>query len=160
MEEIHSTMVWTCEHSVFFSTNKHVTLCFVCSETLHGSVLRIDVDRRDSEREYAIPPDNPFVGDSTARPEIYAYGLRNPWRCSLDRGDPVTGHGAGRLFCGDVGQDDFEEIDIIEKGGNYGWRGFEGNLCFDQDVCNSRESCRDVIQYPVLLHCITNPLPK
>ena len=98
------------------------------------------MDRRDSEREYAIPVDNPFVNDSTARPEIYAYGLRNPWRCSLDRGDPVTGHREGRIFCGDVGQDDFEEIDIIEKGGNYGWRGFEGNLCFDQNICDTRES--------------------
>ena len=94
---------------------------------------------RDSGLEYAIPPDNPFVGDANARGEIYAYGLRNPWRCSLDRGDRDTGHGAGRLFCGDVGQDEFEEIDIIEKGGNYGWRGFEGSECFDQNICNSCE---------------------
>ena len=104
-------------------------ICLITRETLHGSVLRIDVNGRDSGLGYAIPPDNPFVGDANARGEIYAYGLRNPWRCSLDRGDRDTGHGAGRLFCGDVGQGTFEEVDIIEKGGNYGWKIFEGNMC-------------------------------
>ena len=87
------------------------------------------MNRRDPQKEYSIPPDNPFVNDTNARPEIYAYGLRNPWRCSIDPGDPDTGHGAGRIFCGDVGQDAFEEIDIIESGSNYGWKLFEGNMC-------------------------------
>ena len=113
--------------------------CILYRGTLLGSILRIDVNGRDPGLEYAVPPDNPFVGDPNARAEIYAYGLRNPWRCSLDRGDPDTGHGAGRLFCGDVGQDEFEEIDIIEKGGNYGWSGFEGNECFDRNICDSCE---------------------
>ena len=102
-----------------------------------GSVLRIDVDRKDSGKEYAIPADNPFVGVPNVRPEIYAYGLRNPWRCSIDRGDQETGEGRGRIFCGDVGQEEFEEIDLIEKGGNYGWEAFEGNSCFDKDLCHS-----------------------
>ena len=108
-------------------------------ETLYGSVLRIDVNKRDPQKEYSIPPDNPFVNDTNARPEIYAYGLRNPWRCSIDPGEPDTGHGAGRIFCGDVGQDDFEEIDLIEIGKNYGWKGLEGNNCFDDSICDSCE---------------------
>ena len=102
-----------------------------------GSVLRIDVDRKDSGKEYAIPADNPFVDDLNVKPEIYAYGLRNPWRCSIDGGDRETGEGRGRIFCGDVGQGEFEEVDIITKGGNYGWRAFEGNSCFDQSLCGS-----------------------
>ena len=93
------------------------------------------MDSRDPGLEYAIPPDNPFVNMSTTKPEIYAYGVRNPWRCSVDRGDPDTGYGAGRVFCGDVGQDAFEEVDIIEKGGNYGWRIFEGNSCTGLEEC-------------------------
>ena len=104
-----------------------------------GSVLRIDVDRQEAGKEYAIPADNPFVGMSGAQPEIYAYGLRNPWRCSIDRGDPETGEGEGRIFCGDVGQDRYEEVDIIEKGGNYGWKAFEGDSCFDRSKCQSCE---------------------
>ena len=103
-------------------------------------MLRIDVDRRESGMEYAIPPDNPFVNTPNSRPEIYAYGLRNAWRCSVDRGDPETGYGAGRIFCGDVGQNDFEEVDIIEKGGNYGWKIFEGDRCTGaQETCQSSE---------------------
>ena len=97
------------------------------------------MDNRDPDLEYAIPPDNPFVNTTDARPEIYAYGVRNPWRCSVDRGDRVTGYGAGRVFCGDVGQDAFEEVDIIEKGGNYGWSGFEGDSCFTSNICPTSE---------------------
>ncbi len=90
--------------------------------TLLGSILRIDVDHKESGREYAIPADNPFIDTPKARPEIYAYGLRNPWRFSFDRQ-------TGQLYAADVGQDEVEEIDIIEKGNNYGWRVMEGPQC-------------------------------
>uniref|UniRef100_A0A8B9RQ99 HHIP like 2 n=1 Tax=Accipiter nisus TaxID=211598 RepID=A0A8B9RQ99_9AVES len=88
--------------------------------TLLGKVLRIDVDGKSPDgKPYRIPPDNPFVSDPKARPEVYAYGVRNVWCCAADRGDPVTKKGRGRIFCGDVGQNRFEEIDIIVKGRNY-----------------------------------------
>ena len=67
----------------------------------------------------------------SSRPEVYAYGVRNMWRCSVDRGDPVTRYGRGRIVCGDVGQNRYEEIDIIVRGGNYGWRAKEGFECYD-----------------------------
>ncbi|MFI5219052.1 MAG: PQQ-dependent sugar dehydrogenase [Bacteroidia bacterium] len=86
-----------------------------------GKILRIDID---SKKPYAIPADNPFVGKTNTKPEIYAYGLRNPWHFSFDR---VT----GRLYCGDVGQNNWEETDIIEKGKNYGWRIMESSHCFN-----------------------------
>lgn len=87
-----------------------------------GKLLRIDVDSGDP---YAVPPDNPFVDEPDARPEIWALGLRNPWRFSFDLG------GQRRLFAGDAGQDLFEEVDVIERGGNYGWNVREGSHCFD-----------------------------
>lgn len=101
-----------------------------------GKVLRIDIDGSDSGgKPYSIPPDNPFPDDPGARPEVYAYGVRNMWRCSVDRGDQVSGHGRGRIFCGDVGQNRYEEVDIIVKGGNYGWRAKEGFECYDVKLC-------------------------
>lgn len=91
--------------------------------SLLGKILRIDVN---GQEPYGIPVDNPFVGQPPRRPEIWAYGLRNPWRFSFD-----TAAG-NRLFCSDAGQNLFEEIDIITRGGNYGWNIKEGKHCFDQ----------------------------
>uniref|UniRef100_A0A667YJL6 HHIP like 2 n=1 Tax=Myripristis murdjan TaxID=586833 RepID=A0A667YJL6_9TELE len=105
---------------------------------LLGKVLRIDVNGSDlSGKPYRIPPDNPFLNDPGARPEVFAYGVRNMWRCSVDRGDPVSRYGRGRIFCGDVGQNRYEEIDIIVKGGNYGWRAKEGFECYDLKLCHN-----------------------
>jgi glucose/arabinose dehydrogenase len=101
-------------------------------ETLLGSVLRIDVREASKERPYVVPVDNPFVGNADARDEIWAYGLRNPWRMAFD-------DTTGALWLGDVGQSSAEEIDIIERGANYGWNRFEGFACFDRDRGCDRE---------------------
>ncbi len=88
-------------------------------ETLLGSILRIDVDKNQNGLNYGIPEDNPFVIHPTNKKEIYAFGLRNPWRISFDSE-------SGKLWCADVGQNAYEEIDVIEKGANYGWNEMEG----------------------------------
>ncbi|KAK2170689.1 hypothetical protein LSH36_1g16004 [Paralvinella palmiformis] len=103
--------------------------------TLLGSVLRLDIDHYTSSHPYSIPSDNPFVNENGSRPEIFAYGIRNIWRCDVDEGDPETGYGRGRIICGDVGQGAYEEIDIIKRGRNYGWNSREGFECYRKDKC-------------------------
>ncbi len=113
-------------------------------DTLWGKVLRIDVD---GATPYAVPPDNPFVGTPNARGEIWAYGLRNPWRYAFDRCD-------GRLFLADVGQSSWEEVDIITKGGNYGWRIMEGNHCFNPpEGCDPTGLTPPIAEYSHSLGC-------
>ncbi len=87
-------------------------------QLLLGKMMRIDVDRTEGDLAYAIPADNPFRGRTDARPEIWAYGFREPWRFSFDR---VT----GELWLADVGQDRVEEVDIVQRGQNYGWNVYE-----------------------------------
>jgi glucose/arabinose dehydrogenase len=98
---------------------------------LLGKILRIDVDTPNGPVPYSSPPSNPFFGATPGLDEIFAYGLRNPYRFSFDRG---TGH----LYAGDVGQNAVEEVDIITLGGNYGWRIWEGTRCTGNDpaLCN------------------------
>jgi putative heme-binding domain-containing protein len=98
-----------------------------------GKMLRIDVDHQDAGTLYAIPKDNPFVGREGVRPEIWAYGFREPWRFSFD---PLT----GELWVGDVGQDLFEEVDIVQKGRNYGWNVYEGFERFSNRYLRENES--------------------
>ncbi|HLK52037.1 MAG TPA: PQQ-dependent sugar dehydrogenase, partial [Candidatus Angelobacter sp.] len=93
------------------------------TQILLGKLMRIDVNSTSPGKQYAIPADNPFASGG-GLPEIYAYGFRNPWRFSFD-------NSTGRLFMADVGQDMFEEIDIVQKGGNYGWNTMEGMHCFN-----------------------------
>ncbi|MDX1415722.1 MAG: PQQ-dependent sugar dehydrogenase [Candidatus Promineifilaceae bacterium] len=99
-------------------------------ESLHGKILRIDVD---SESPYAIPADNPFVSNPANRGEIWAYGLRNPWRFSIDRE-------TGDMFIADVGEHKWEEINFIPVGSgggqNFGWPCLEGDDIFVQEVCD------------------------
>jgi len=90
---------------------------------LLGKVLRIDVRAATAEKPYAIPADNPWPQTDGVRPEIWCYGLRNPWRISFDRAN-------GDLWCGDVGQNRLEEVDRLVKGGNYGWNAFEADEVF------------------------------
>ncbi|MDH3267915.1 MAG: PQQ-dependent sugar dehydrogenase [Ignavibacteria bacterium] len=106
--------------------------------TLLGKILRIDVD---GGTPYAIPATNPFY-DSTGnvRKEIYAWGMRNPWRCSFD---PVTGW----LWAGDVGQNAWEEIDVVENGKNYGWRCYEGTHTYNTSGCNYPEYINPIWEY-------------
>jgi glucose/arabinose dehydrogenase len=96
------------------------------TDVLLGKILRLDVNAKGDSTAYAIPQDNPFVGKPGCRPEIYALGVRNPWRMSFDR---KTGQG----WFGEVGQNLFEEINLLEKGANYGWRRRESFHPFGSD---------------------------
>ena len=110
--------------------------------TLLGSILRIDVDNSKVPKAYSIPSDNPFVNNTSGyKDEIYAYGLRNPWRMSQD---PVT----GTIWVGDVGQNKYEEVDIIEKGQNYGWNIMEGFSCYNPSTnCNMTGLEKPIFDY-------------
>ncbi|MBC8201752.1 MAG: PQQ-dependent sugar dehydrogenase [Planctomycetes bacterium] len=106
-------------------------------KTLLGTIIRIDINKKEGDKNYSIPEDNPFVKESNARSEIWAYGLRNPWRMSFDRK-------TGALWAADVGQNAWEEIDIIERGKNYGWNLREGKHDFKK---NNTKTTDPVFEY-------------
>ncbi|WP_337043649.1 PQQ-dependent sugar dehydrogenase [Emticicia sp. 17c] len=110
-------------------------------KNLLGKILRIDVNVAETT-PYGIPKDNPYIGNTEGfREEIYAYGLRNPWRFSFDKT-------TNNLWVGDVGQNKVEEIDIVTKGGNYGWRIKEANDCYDANAnCNQANLVAPVWSY-------------
>ena len=109
--------------------------------TVLGSILRIDVSGLSAPGDYEIPADNPFVGTEGARAEIWAFGLRNPWRFSFDLE-------TGLLWAGDVGEHEREEIDIITKGANYGWNIMEGSHCYSPATgCNQSGLTLPLVDY-------------
>ncbi len=109
--------------------------------TLLGKILRINVDSAGGGRQYSIPVSNPFYGNTSGyREEIYAYGLRNPWKFSFDL--PTN-----RIWAGDVGQNAYEEIDIIESGKNYGWNKMEGFHCYGTCDTTGKGFIRPVWEY-------------
>ncbi len=109
--------------------------------TLMGSLLRIDVDHTEAGKNYSVPKDNPFLNREGAQPEIYAYGFRNIWRLTVDRS-------TGDLWAADVGQDFWEEVNIVRKGGNYGWSVREASYPFNnKPVTSSDELVAPVWEY-------------
>jgi glucose/arabinose dehydrogenase len=115
-------------------------------DTLLAKILRIDVDQASGGRPYGIPSDNPFQGKAGARPEIYLTGLRNPWRISFDRA-------TRDLWIGDVGQNAYEEIDVVRAGSgggqNFGWNRLEGFHCFPSgESCSTEGLTPPVTEYP------------
>ena len=112
--------------------------------TLLGSILRIDPAADSSYGNYSVPSDNPFVGVSGSRDEIWAFGLRNPWRFSFDRE-------TGDLWAGDVGQRGYEEIDLVKRGLNYGWNVMEGFHCYPPSVSSCPQDGLEppLVEYPL-----------
>ena len=108
------------------------------AQTLLGTIIRIDVRGASTQYPYRIPPDNPLLGVAGVRPEIFAWGMRNPWRMAFD---PAT----AALWYADVGQDRVEEVGIAAPGGNHGWNVFEGTECFGRD-----EDCAALDHVPPL----------
>lgn len=94
--------------------------------TLLGGMLRVDIDRADPGLAYGVPADNPFLSERGARPELWAIGLRNPWRFAFDP--------RGRLIVADVGQNSIEELDVVARGDNLGWNYREGRSCFEPKI--------------------------
>jgi glucose/arabinose dehydrogenase len=109
------------------------------TNALLGKILRIDVNTTSAGKPYDIPAGNPFAAGGGA-PEVYAYGFRNPWRFSFDAA-------TSRLFVGDVGQDAFEEVDIVEIGMNYGWNVMEGTHCYNASTCSSAGLTPPIVDY-------------
>jgi len=105
-----------------------------------GKMLRVDVDGQENGKGYRVPADNPFVQNPEYLPEIWALGLRNPWRYAFDS--------KGRLVVADVGQDAWEEIDLIERGANYGWRLREGRRCYLPEKCDATGLTDPIYEYP------------
>jgi len=120
------------------------------TENLLGSVLRIDVDDRGGEKPYGIPDDNPLVGRE-GLDEQYAWGLRNPWGMSFYGGD---------LIVADVGQNTYEEVNVVEKGENYGWNVREGPGCFDADSCPTTDPDGGELRDPVVAYPHSGPEPS
>lgn len=112
---------------------------------LNGKIIRIDVNTRAGKLGYGIPKDNPFVEVKGVRPEIWAYGLRNPWGICFEPNN-------GAFWCADVGQDMWEEINIIEKGGNYGWNYMEGKDLFSKRPEDPPEGAEFVAPIHVYSH--------
>ena len=103
--------------------------CYKCPQsldTLHGKIIRIDVRDASPEQPYRVPDDNPFLKTPSARPEVWAYGVRNPWRMTIDAK-------TGEFWVGDVGHEAEEEVTIVTAGSNLGWPAFEGKTCLTID---------------------------
>jgi glucose/arabinose dehydrogenase len=111
--------------------------------TYLGKILRVDIDRTDGDRAYGVPDDNPFTSTNGALPEIWATGLRNPWRTSFDRA-------TGDFWIGDVGQNAFEEIDVVRagtSGQNFGWNVTEAFHCYNASTCDTDGLVAPVTEY-------------
>ena len=136
---------WGIGHNVTEGNGQDMT-------SLLGKMLRVDVD---GGHPYKIPDDNPFVGNNDIAPEIYASGLRNPWRCSFDMG------GDKALICGDVQQNSYEEVSVITSGANLGWRRMEATHCFDYTKPDDHptECDKDGLTDPILEYqnCTAKP---